>query len=101
MRTPEEMALEVTKPCPEVSLGLCFHGAPVGECFDLKAIAALIRARDAEVAERARAETLAVMGGECERCVYGSGYVLDGGACPCWVTLTPCRPGCTCTDPEP
>lgn len=73
MQTPEEFAIAVTEHCPEVSDGMCFHSAPVGRCIDLKTAADLIRARDAEVAEQVRAETLAAatwefrMGGRQQR----------------------------------
>ena len=61
MQTPDEFAIAVTEPCPEVSDGMCFHSAPVGRCIDLKAAADLIRARDAEVAARAWDEAVAAV----------------------------------------
>lgn len=75
LRSAEDVALEVTAACPEVSDGACFHGAPVGQCIDLKAAADLIRAYAAEVREAARAEALA--GFEWQRAECEGEYVDD------------------------
>lgn len=64
MQTPEQVALSFTGECEPASLGgnCAVHGSPLGgarTCLHVFHLSELIRARDAEVREAARAEALA------------------------------------------
>lgn len=64
MKTPEELARKVTGDCAPAGLGnnCSVHGVPLGSaptCLHVLHLTEVLRARDAEVAEQMRAETLA------------------------------------------